>query len=72
MDFVVEFDFVNIDLWEGLVLLFYWEKNFFNFYVLWGDMVGLIKVINGGYNGLKDWFGFYSDIVFVLFGYEWD
>lgn len=68
-DFVRNPDAVNIDPWEGLGPLWFWDTNHLNSYADQGDIEMITGTINGGINGLADRVDHYVRLALVVLGY---
>ncbi len=53
-DFVAKPDLVNVDPWEGLAPIWYWDDRHLNRYADQGDIETITTKINGGKNGFAD------------------
>ena len=69
-DFVVDPDKANIDPWEGLGPMWYWETRKLNRYADRNDIEMVTRRINGGLNGFADRLRFYTRAALVLMGYD--
>lgn len=71
-DFVADPDAVLSDPWEGLGPIWFWDRNNLNALADTGDVRGVTRRINGGYNGLGDREALYARAALVLLGYRPD
>jgi putative chitinase len=69
-DFVADPDAVNLDPWEGLGPLWYWDTRNLNSYADSGDIEMITKRINGGRNGLADRIERYETLGLAVLGYD--
>lgn len=68
-DFAVMPEAILTDPWEGLAPIWYWVTHGLNSLADAGDLGGITKRINGGYNGLADRKRLYARAALVLLGF---